>query len=315
MTLVKALRKFLGLVIVLALLAGPVSGAGAQGGTDKYFPQTGFWVRGEFWQFYETLENADILLGYPISREFTSVDGKTVQYFQKARLELGAERRVRLSPIGEALRKAQEPAGKLDVNNPMGCKSFSETGFSVCYDFLTFFEANGGVPHFGHPVTAFEYHDNLIVQYFQNGRLEWQPWKPEGQKVTVGDLGKAYFLLVKENPAMLEVEDGGDLKKLLTIKPRVFTLKPVTRADDEQTLFILAQDQVWKPVAGAEVTIKVTWPDGSTRTDEQVANAFGVVRYELPVTNQPVGGVALVEVVVAFGGVEGRASASFRIWY
>jgi hypothetical protein len=315
MKTVKALRKFLGMVLILALLAGPVLGAAAQGEPDKYFPQTGFWVKGEFWQFYNNLDNADILLGYPISQEFTSVDGKTVQYFQKARLELDVTQSVRLSPIGEALRKAQEAAGKLEVYNPMGCKLFSETGFSVCYDFLTFFEANGGVAHFGNPLTPFEYHDNLIVQYFQNGRLEWQPWKPEGQKVTVGDLGKAYFLLVNENPSALDVEDGGNLQKLLTLRPRVFTLKPVTRSDDQQTLFIVAQDQVWKPVAGAEIAIKVTWPDGSLRTDRQVTNAFGVVRYELPVKNQPIGGIVLVDVVVSFGGVEGKTSASFRIWY
>ena len=160
----KTFQKFLGLVIVLVLLSGPASGAIAQGDTDKYFPQTGFWVKGEFWQFYKSLNNADILLGYPISREFTSVDGMTVQYFQKARLEIDASKpsgqRVQLSPIGYELRKVQDATGKLEVNNPMGCKLFSETGYSVCYDFLTFFDTNEGVAHFGYPITPFEYHDN-----------------------------------------------------------------------------------------------------------------------------------------------------------
>ncbi|HWQ16010.1 MAG TPA: hypothetical protein VNL77_24635 [Roseiflexaceae bacterium] len=77
----------------------------------RFFPQTGYGVSGRFLQFWEQ-NGALPVLGYPISGELqeTLADGQvhTVQYFERARLELhpqhaGTPYEVQLGLLGRAL--------------------------------------------------------------------------------------------------------------------------------------------------------------------------------------------------------------------
>ena len=84
------------------------SGAGAGA---RLFPQTGYTVSGGFLQFWEQTGDVSVL-GYPISPELqeTLSDGQlhTVQYFERARLELhpqlaGTPYEVQVGLLGRAL--------------------------------------------------------------------------------------------------------------------------------------------------------------------------------------------------------------------
>jgi len=79
------------------------------------------------------------------------------------------------------------------------CTYFPETGHWVCGEFLTFFDARGGLEIFGYPLTeSFDdpTHGGLHVQYFQRARLEWHPGNAEPHKVQLGllvdELGYAF---------------------------------------------------------------------------------------------------------------------------
>ena len=61
------------------------------------------------------------------------------------------------------------------------CEEFDVTGFSICGEFLEFWNANGGLPVFGYPLTdAFEEKNpdtgqTYLVQYFERQRFELHP--------------------------------------------------------------------------------------------------------------------------------------------
>ncbi|HNM36927.1 MAG TPA: hypothetical protein PKI33_07690, partial [Anaerolineales bacterium] len=196
-------KTFTPIVLTLLLLAAwiPVH---AQSVETQYFSETGHNVSGDFLAFYNSNPNAAYLYGYPITEQITGRDGKSVQYFQRARFEYRADlpegQRVQLTQLG---RETYTSTGLLDVGNSFACRNYPETGFSVCFAFLEFFDANGGVSQFGYPISGFEYHENKIVQYFERARLEWQPWRADGYRVVISDLGRAYFDKLGEDPALL----------------------------------------------------------------------------------------------------------------
>ena len=188
----------------------------------------------------------------PTQRSYSDIvskDGKTVQYFQRARFERSANS-VTLTPLG---RETYTPEKQLVINNPLACQVFSETGYSVCFAFLEFFQQNGGVAQFGYPISPFEFRNNQIVQYFENARFEWRPGLAEGQRIGLTDLGRIYFDQLKEDPAFLKpsVQGVSGPNLVLDIQVRAFPKKAVTTPSDQQTIYVLVQDQNLQPVAGA----------------------------------------------------------------
>lgn len=66
---------------------------------------------------------------------------------------------------------------------------FPETGHTVSGDFLSFFNARGGLKIFGYPITdAFDWNGRRI-QYFQRARMELHPENPVPYRVQLGLLG------------------------------------------------------------------------------------------------------------------------------
>ena len=145
-------------------------------GGEKFFPETGHWVTGNFLTKYKSVPNPDQLFGNPITEAFT--DGQTgilVQYFEKVRFEYHPydipELKVRTSNLGAYIYKKGET---LPVSyNPSVCRFFPEVddGYYVCYDFLDFYLKHGGVAQFGYPISNFEIQNGWIVQYFHRGCL------------------------------------------------------------------------------------------------------------------------------------------------
>lgn len=312
------MKRFFGVlffVFLLLTLSGAPAPVVAQS-SSEYFSVTGHFVRGDFLIYYRSVPNAELVFGYPITEAFPK-NGRLIQYFQRALFELYPElpagQRVRLVPLGQKLYK---PGERLNIFNPFACRYFPQTGFSVCYAFLDFYKNNGGVERFGQPISSFEFHNDLIVQYFEYARFEWKPWLPEGQRVALADLGRLYFDDQKEDPNRLTAVPFENEKIMpVRIQVRAFVWKAVTLASDHQLIFVIAQDQNLQPIAGAQGMATVRWADGTSGVFSFVTNGSGVGIVPLTFTNQPYGKMIYIDILVAKDGLSASTTTSFRIWY
>ncbi|RPJ25478.1 MAG: hypothetical protein EHM33_14410 [Chloroflexi bacterium] len=267
--------------------------------------------------FYKSVRDPKLIFGYPITEQITSKDGKTVQYFQRARFELRTDlpeyQRVQLTPLGQATYKRLE---QVILNNSAGCDLFS-TGYSVCFAFLDFFKANGGAAQFGNPISPFEFHENLIVQYFEKARFEWRADRPEGQRVVLTDLGRLYFDQSGEDQAHLKPVNPLDatINPILSIKVRAFVAKSVTRSQGQQTVYVIVQSQTGQAVSNTTGKATVHWPDGRSEDYFFTTNGSGLGTVTFNFEDQKQGELVLIDIAVAYQGLPGTTRTSFRIWF
>jgi hypothetical protein len=181
-----------------------VAGAGAG---ERFFPETGHTIGGEFRADYEThgLEMGDsgisareslALFGYPVSQPFDEVNPEngeryTVQYFERARFELHPENadpyRVLLGRIGFTSLLRQRAGLEPRIPNPeqgglgAGCDRFPETGYDLCAPFHDFWVRSGGLPVYGFPIVNARDEQNptdgksYLTQWYERERLEFHP--------------------------------------------------------------------------------------------------------------------------------------------
>ncbi|PKN94966.1 MAG: hypothetical protein CVU44_03930 [Chloroflexi bacterium HGW-Chloroflexi-6] len=311
----KSLARLFVIVFVLSLLVLPAGGVLAQEEPSRYFSQTGHNVSGDFLRFYDSVANAEQIFGYPLTEAFTDAkSGRLIQYFTRTRFEFYPEQldgqRVRISTLGEYL---YQPGGQLNLFTPIGCRTFPNDK-AVCYDFLDFFEKNGGEAVFGYPISGFEFLNERIVQHFQNARFEWYPENPEGSKVVLADLGRAYFSFAAEDPTRLTPASASQIIEVLSIQARAFSWKAVTQANDVQTVYVIVQDQTLSPVQDAIAVVTIYFPNGTPRSVSLPTNQYGVVIIPFEVVDQPPGSLVTVYVQVYYQGKTSSAVTSFRIW-
>lgn len=310
-----AIKRFGILILSLVLLLAPTVAAGAQTPEQvKYFPETGHTVKGEFLQFYRKALHPELVYGPPITEQFTSRDGRVVQYFQRARFEAAGSGSVQLTPLGQA---AYEPgSSRLDINNPTACRSF-DTAFPVCFAFLDFYEANGGVAQFGRPISPFEFHENLIVQYFERARFEWRADRPEGQRVVLTDLGRPYFDRLAEDRVQLQPIRPLDatISPVLSIHARAFVRFAITQSRGQQTVYVIVQSQTNRPVSGANGKVTIHFSDGRSIEYYFTTNDTGLGSVTFNFEDQKGGELVPVEVLVTYQALSTSTSTSFRIWY
>jgi hypothetical protein len=316
--IVKALQRISIVLLVASLLTLNGGNALAQNADGKYFAETGHWVTGDFWKFFQSVSEPEFVFGYPITEAFRDAkSGLLVQYFQRARFEdhPGAAdgQTVQLSSLGSSLYR---PGGlALNLNSLMACRVYSTTGYPVCYAFLDFYDKYGGPGVFGYPISGFEIYNGRIVQYFERARFEWYPEMAEGQRVVLANLGRIYFDSVPEDPQLLApvLPDAIVGNTILTLQPRVFTWKAVTLENDQQLIFIVLQDQMLRPVSGATGTLTVNWPTGA-QSIAFTTDQNGVAVIFLPVSNQPSGSLITITADVSYQDLLGKAVTSFRVW-
>jgi len=319
MNLMNAIRRApMTLLLTIMILASwaPVQ---AQFSQDlRYFPETGHNIKGEFLRFFDGTADPLLVFGYPISDEFTSSDGITVQYFQRARFELYPDllenERVQLTALGTEL--YETGSQQLDINNPSACEAFP-TVFRVCFAFLDFFNANGGIAQFGNPISPFEFHENLIVQYFETARFEWRADRPEGQRVVLTDLGRIYFDQLAEDPAHLKAIKPLDatISSILAIHARAFVLRAITPASGQQTVHILVRSQTNQAISRANGKATIHFSDGRTEDYFFTTNASGLGSVTFDFTDQTQGELIPVDILVTYQGLSATTTASFRIWF
>jgi hypothetical protein len=294
----------------------------AQGERAIYFPETDHWVRGEFLTYYESLSDPEALLGNPITDSFSDLNtGRKIQYFQNARLVLDPnappELRVKQTPLGQEL---YEPGVSPSFPpNSSDCRQYSlnpEQSYRVCYAFLDFFDAHGGLVQFGYPISDFEIQGNRIVQYFQNARFEWHPELVLEKHVSLGHLGMEYFRESGEDPRRLRPSlENNAIRTILSLQVNAFVSQAVTPFSGQQTLFVIVQDQNHQPISNAEVSFSLEMPSGrSEQFYADPTDEFGVTSETFNIDAQTYG-LAKISILVQYGELETNSRASFRIWW
>lgn len=309
------------LLLILTGLAGRRVFAQGQDGRE-YFPEKGHWVTGVFLEKYHSVPNPDELFGDPITDAFLDdTYGFTIQYFEKVRFEYHPEAipdlRVKISPLGEFLyRKGQTLP---DAFNHSGCHFYPNVppGYYVCYDFLKFFEDNGGVAQFGYPISNFETHDGWIVQYFQRARFEWRPRSTAKNWVTLTDLGNQYFHIRNENPRRLNPNREYSIppQSTIDIKVRAFVAAPIMPFSGTQTLYAIIQDQTNSPVENAELEFVIRYPGKDDQVLEmKPTNQHGISVIQFPVKT---GTPGIIEIIVTgrYQTFEKQTKTSFQVWW
>mgnify|MGYP000061770143 CR=1 FL=1 len=313
MNAVRRLALLLLLLILPLTVWGP---AEAQSADVLFFPETGHNVKGDFLRYYNSVRDPKLVFGYPITEQITSKDGKTVQYFQQARFELRADlpERVQLTMVGQAAYTTGSQ--QLNIDNTQGCQLFP-TGFRVCFAFLDFYELNNGPTQFGNPISPFEFHENLIVQYFEKARFEWRADRPDGQRVVLTDLGRYYFDQLGENSAHLKPISPLDatINPILSITARAYVMKPVALESGTQTVFIVVQSQTRQAVLRANGKATVRFTDGRKQEYFFSTNATGLGTVTFDFADQKQGELIPVDILVTYEGLSATTTTSFRIWF
>lgn len=311
MTPMNALQRVIVSLITASLLFASRGIAHAQSADVKFFPETGHSVRGDFLKFYNNLPDPILVYGYPITEQFVARDGKTVQYFQRARFELTASGTLALTPIGRAL---HQPAVALEAKNPLACQSFN--GIPVCYAFLDFYKTHGGAAQFGNPVAPAEQQGGLFVQYFDYARFEW---RVDGfqNRVALTDLGRIYFDAANEDPAHRNPVTPQDatINPVLSIHARAFVAKSVARSSGSQTVSVLVQSQTGQPIVNANGVALIHLPNGATQQIAIVTDRAGVAQFSFEFSGLAPGGLVTIEIAVNFQGLTSTTKTSFQIWY
>ncbi len=309
----RGIPKIIAILLFCVFIAG-VPGAVSAQDTEEYFSETGHFVRGAFLSFYHSTPDSLLLFGYPISEENPGKYGKTIQYFQRARFELGSDGIVQLAPLGEIQYQPGAPVAEVNTSSP-ACRRFPATGFSVCYSFLRFYDKYDGAKYFGDPISDVEMQDGRYVQYFQNARFEWRPDARDGEVVGLTFLGQIEYDRLGTAETPLGAGFGAPLPSV-QLQANTFVSQALIANGSSQSLYVIVQDQAYKPVPGAMVSVSVYFPDGSqydVRAPE--TSADGISKLSFDVNGMPQKEVVRVEVTVTYGSSSTQARTWFRIWW
>lgn len=202
--------------LALMLLTQPMSGfvpavpisealgnAGAP--ASQFFAATNRSVSGAFLDTYRRYGLQSI--GYPLSEE-RQENGRTVQYFERVRMELHPEAAavgfpVMFSRLGDDMSKPAQPFARVAAFASGPSRAyFAQTGHSLAQPFLTFWQKSGGLALYGYPISEQIRQDGMLVQWFERARFEYHPdLVAKGQAVQLSLLGwVAYSRTVGQAP-------------------------------------------------------------------------------------------------------------------
>lgn len=318
-----SLRRVIGVLGITTLLIILTGGgkALAQNSEGQYFPETGHWVTGPFLEKYFSVSDPQLLFGNPITEAFEDqLSGLLVQYFEKVRFEyhpnVPPELRVQTSYLGEYLYIPGNPLS-IPANYP-ACQRFELTDHQVCYAFLDFFNRNGGVVQFGYPISDFELHEGMIVQYFQRARFEWHPENSKGNWVVLTELGRRYFNLIGEDPTRLQSSQvGNSPRQPIELKVHTFVRYPtVPHSGSQQIVYVIVQDHTMEAVSGANVNFILQLPgEKSVNYIMENSNEHGIsVSQPIPIFTFSYGRADIL-VTVNYRTLTEKSRTSFQIWW
>jgi len=315
----KLTRVIIGILLLAAIAFGVSHSVNAQSSDSIYVQETGHWIWGDFLHLYNSSGDPLLLFGYPITDDFSDPLSDTrVQYFQKVRFDVvdtNQGPKVQIAPLGKLMYRPGAPIADIVQEGPT-CRAF-ESGFTVCYAFLQFYDANNGAAFFGDPISSVEVIDGRYIQYFENVRMEWWPDRPSGQRVILTDLGRLYFDKFIGNPDLLKADPpANSAGKLVKPIARTFVLHSLIGAGESQTVYVIAQDQYLRPLDGAQVGVTLSFPDGTSefyRLNE--TNEFGISQFTFNVANLPMRSLVNVKAEITLRGETAVGTSWFRLWW
>ncbi|HMA35385.1 MAG TPA: hypothetical protein VKY74_13020 [Chloroflexia bacterium] len=191
-------RRGAAALLISGFLLGPgaLARPGGQAGGGDLAAATAFQA---FWQTHDGAR----LFGAPLAAP-SQENGLTVQYYERARLEwhpsYPAGWQVTLGRLGAELLGARTfPRIAPFPSNP-DHRYFAATGHSILGGLLRFWDAEGGLPVFGFPLSEELTEDGRTVQYFERARLEWHP---ELEAVGYQALATPLGALARQAPAVI----------------------------------------------------------------------------------------------------------------
>ncbi len=249
------------LVVVLILLALQTAPPLNAQSNSRYFAQTGHNVQGAFLEYFDRHGGIDVF-GYPLTEQFYNNRQVLVQFFQRAVMEYRptnpAPFKVQLALLGVWLGHQEPPIADVDIPHPSDRlkRYFAQTGHTVSYSFLSFFDRYGGVASFGHPITEFKIENGRIVQYFQRARMEWHPENSARYKIQLGLLGVEYADLIELDSNLMN-----------RVAPLIPIATPTPRAATNNLSAVAAA-----PLCSAAVKYRVTGLQGVQIVNARVAD-------------------------------------------
>ncbi len=163
----------------------PVAKPADAGPRVLYFPETGHTLRDPFLKYWQD-HGGLAQFGYPRTEVFY-VEGRAVQYFERARFEYwpeytGTPYEVQLGLLGRYVTQGrtfptEPPPAKDDPNRIY----FPQTQEYLSFGFKDYWQKNGGLALYGYPISPEIQEVNpadgktYTVQYFERARFEWHP--------------------------------------------------------------------------------------------------------------------------------------------
>jgi len=312
------------LLITIALVVAAFTGAlnvQAQTPASQYFPQTGHTVQGDFLRFFNSHGGLEIF-GYPLTEAFVE-NGRQVQYFQKVKMEAHPEnpdpRKVELGLLGTQLGYAAPPIPDAQVppaNDP-NRRHYPETGHTVVYAFLQYFDAHGGLAIFGYPITEFKQESGRFVQYFQRARLEWHPEMPPDKRVQLGNLGEIYAT-TRLDPSLLQPGAAAlapNVQQVTALRATASLRYAITGQSGQQTLHVYVLDQRGKPAQGAASAAVVRFPSGDKSVTLPATDANGHAQVTFDLGQLYPGQLVVVQVKASWAALLTDTQTSFFVWW
>jgi hypothetical protein len=312
------------LLITIALVVAAFTGtwnARAQTPASQYFPQTGHTVQDDFLRFFNSRGGLGIF-GYPLTEAFVE-NGRQVQYFQKVKMETHPEnpdpRKVELGLLGTQLGYAAPPipAAEIPPANDPNRRYYPETGHTIVYAFLQYFDAHGGQEIFGYPITEFKQESGRFVQYFQRARMEWHPEMPPDKRVQLGNLGEIYATtrldpsLLRPGPAAL----APNVQQITGLWATASLQYAITGPGGQQTLHVYVLDQRGQPVQGAASVAVVHFPSGDKSVTLPATDASGHAQATFDLGRLNPGQAVVVQVKAAWAALVTDTQTSFFVWW
>jgi hypothetical protein len=316
-------------LVLLALVAGLavivavwlITTSRQPSGTVEYFPQTRHNVQREFLAFFR--ENGGLeVFGFPMTEEII-VEGRRVQYFQKALMQLngsGDEARIELRKVAVEMGLDTEPIpdSQLPPNDDPTRRYFPETGHTVGLPFLLYFDERGGADFFGYPISEAAELNGRTVQYFERARMDLYPDRPPGERVQLGELGESHFVFARLDPDLRRGVSA--IPELATDTPSAPVARPAELrveasvndpyASKQQTLHVLVMDENDGIVQGAEVAFEVEYPNEQKRYGMPATNERGSTSLSFLLDSVPAGFKLTIRVTATLDGLSKSMTVS-----
>jgi hypothetical protein len=306
-----------GLALLVLLLAG--CGLAGERPSFSAAPDTGIPVAEPFADLYREMGEAH-LLGQPLTQPFRPAESEPLlQYFQMMRLEYDGQQ-VRITPLGEWAFAGVGPAVEAYAPAPASrVRVFEQTGQPVWDEFLAFYEAHQGERLLGLPLSPQLNEGGRRVQYFENGRLEWHPELPVGQRVQLAPLGEAHFQSEMRLIYQDGIQNAGPVPAadLTHVHVSASVSAPILYAGDEQILYVTVLRPDGRPVSDVAASVTISYGETELTYRLDPADSEGKIQARLPVDDLPAGQSVLLNIrVYAPDGREiGHKTIGFRTWW